>query len=72
MKGGGGYLAWVPLGRVSDFPEGETRLAAFRNPYVMPTDGKTADTAWWVRRVEDTRFQVFAVSAALQETEVTR
>jgi len=26
------------LGRVSEFPEGETRLATFRNPYVTPTD----------------------------------
>ena len=29
---GNGYLSWVPLGDVSDFPEGETRLATFRNP----------------------------------------
>jgi hypothetical protein len=28
------YTAWVPLGRVSEFPEGETRLAAFRSPFV--------------------------------------
>ena len=57
-----GYLSWVPLGEVSDFPEGETRLAAFRNPYVMPTDGKTADTACWVRRIEGEKFQVFAIN----------
>ena len=43
--------SWVSLGSVSEFPEGETRLATFRNPYVMPTDGKTVDTACWVRRV---------------------
>jgi Rieske Fe-S protein len=58
------YLAWVPLGPVSDFPEGETRLATFRNPYVMPTDGKTADTACWVRRLAGEQFQVFAVNCA--------
>ena len=58
------YLSWVPLGRVSDFPEGETRLATFRNPYVMPTDGKTVDTACWVRRLEGDKFQVFAVNCA--------
>ena len=46
-----GYLAWVSLGPVSQFPEGETKLATFRNPLVMPTDGKTVDTACWVRRV---------------------
>ena len=59
-----GYLSWVSLGPLSQFPEGETRLATFRNPYVMPTDGKTADTACWVRRVDANRFQVFAVNCA--------
>ena len=49
---GGAYLSWVPLGSVSEFPEGETRLATFRNPYVMPTDGKTVDIACWVRRID--------------------
>ena len=58
------YESWVPLGPVSDFPEGETRLATFRNPYVMPTDGKTADTACWVRRAAGDQFQVFAVNCA--------
>ena len=60
----GGYLSWVPLGPVSRFPEGETRLATFRNPNVMPTDGKTVDTACWVRRVAGEKFQVFAVNCA--------
>ncbi|MFY9905445.1 MAG: Rieske (2Fe-2S) protein [Terriglobales bacterium] len=59
-----GYLSWVPLGKVSEFPEGETRLATFQNPYVMPTDGKTADTACWVRRIAGEQFQVFAVNCA--------
>jgi Rieske Fe-S protein len=59
-----GYLSWVSLGSVSEFPEGETRLATFRNPYVTPTDGKTADTACWVRRIEGNQFQVFAVNCA--------
>jgi nitrite reductase/ring-hydroxylating ferredoxin subunit len=61
---GNAYLSWVSLGRVSEFPEGETRLATFRNPYVTPTDGKTADTACWVRRIEGDQFQVFAVNCA--------
>ena len=59
-----GYLSWVPLGRVSEFPEGETRLATFQNPHVMPTDGKTADSACWVRRIEGDQFQVFAINCA--------
>ena len=58
------YLSWIPLGQVTDFPEGETRLATFRNPKVMPTDGKTVDTACWVRRVEGNQFQVFAINCA--------
>jgi Rieske Fe-S protein len=59
-----GYLDWVSLGPVAQFPEGETRLATFRNPLVMPTDGKTVDTACWVRRIEGDHFQVFAVNCA--------
>jgi Rieske Fe-S protein len=59
-----GYLDWVSLGPVSQFPEGETRLATFRNPLVMPTDGKTVDTACWVRHVESDKFQVFAINCA--------
>jgi menaquinol-cytochrome c reductase iron-sulfur subunit len=59
-----GYLSWVPLGNVSNFPEGETRLATFRNPFVMPTDGKTVDTACWIRRIAGDRFQVFAINCA--------
>ena len=59
-----GYRASVSLGPVNQFPEGETRLATFRNPLVMPTDGKTVDTACWVRRIEGEKFQVFAVNCA--------
>jgi len=59
-----GYLSWGSLGRVSEFPEGETRLATFRNPLVMPTDGQTVDTSCWVRRVAGDSFQVFAVNCA--------
>jgi len=58
------YLSWVPLGSIDKFPEGETRLATFQNPYVMPTDGKTVDTACWVRRISGDKFQVFAINCA--------
>jgi menaquinol-cytochrome c reductase iron-sulfur subunit len=61
---GNGYLSWVRLGDVTNFPEGETRMATFRSPFVMPTDGKTVDTACWVRRVTGDRFQVFAINCA--------
>jgi len=56
------YLSWISLGPANDFPEGETRLATFRNADVMPTDGKTVDTACWVRRIAGDQFQVFAVN----------
>lgn len=56
--------AWIHLGPVSDFPEGETRLASFRNPTTTPWDGMTADIPCWVRRVSGTQFQVFAINCA--------
>jgi len=59
-----GYLSWVQLGDVTNFPEGETRMATFRNPLVMPTDGKTVNTACWVRRIAGDQFQVFAINCA--------
>ena len=39
-------------------------MATFRNPYVMPADGKTVDTACWVRRIAGEQFQVFAINCA--------
>src|SRR5262249_15831234 len=60
----GAFLSWVSLGSVDQFPEGQTRLVSFRNPHVTPTDGKTADTPAWVRRVAGNQFQVFAVNCA--------
>jgi len=58
------YLSWVPLGHINEFPEGETRLATFKNPVVMPSDGETVNTACWVRRIEGEQFQVFAINCA--------
>jgi len=58
------YLSWVSLGSVNEFPEGETRLATFKNPFVMPSDGETVNTACWVRRIEGEQFQVFAINCA--------
>src|SRR6202008_1750549 len=61
---GNAYLSWVRLGDVANFPEGERRMATFRNPLVMPTDVKTVDTACWVRRIGPDQFQVFAINCA--------
>src|ERR1043166_8682492 len=40
-------LAWVSLGQLTQFPQGETRLATYRNPLVRPSDGDTANIACW-------------------------
>ncbi|MGH7973148.1 MAG: (2Fe-2S)-binding protein, partial [Limisphaerales bacterium] len=63
-KKGHGYQAWVSLGPLGQFPEGETRLATFGNPFVRPWDGQTAKTACWVRRLTGQTFQVFAINCA--------
>jgi len=44
-------LAWVSLGQITQFPEGETRLATYRNPLVRPSDGETANIPCWVRHI---------------------
>lgn len=56
------YQAWIKLGALSQFPEGQTRLASYRNPFTAPADGETADIPCWVRRVGGERFQVFAIN----------
>lgn len=56
--------SWVGLGPISAFPEGETRLATFRNPVTTAWDGQTGDVPCWVRRVSGTTFQVFAINCA--------
>lgn len=55
-------LSWISLGPLEGFPEGQTRLATYRNPYTRPWDGTTADIPCWVRRIEGEKFQVFAVN----------
>jgi menaquinol-cytochrome c reductase iron-sulfur subunit len=54
--------SWVSLGSLNRFPEGETRLAVFRNPVAKSWDGDTDDIPCWVRRVEAESFQVFAIN----------
>lgn len=59
-----GFASWVSLGPISQFPEGQTRLTTFRNPFVRPWDGQTADIPCWVRHVASGNFQVFAINCA--------
>jgi Rieske Fe-S protein len=56
--------AWVEIGSVGSFPQGETRLAEYINPITGPSDGETAKIACWVRHATDGSFQVFAVNCA--------
>ena len=54
--------AWIQLGPLESFPEGETLLATYENPFHVPWDGPTAKVACWVRRVEGEQFQVLAIN----------
>ena len=56
--------SWVSLGSVGDFPSGQTRLSTYRNPVAAAWDGETANVACWVRRIDETTFQVFAINCA--------
>jgi nitrite reductase/ring-hydroxylating ferredoxin subunit len=56
--------SWVSLGALGRFPEGQTRMATYRHPFVNSWDGETANIACWVRRVEADKFQVFAINCA--------
>ena len=55
---------WIKLGMVTTYPEGETRLAIYDNPFRVPWDGATAKVACWVRRITADQFQVFAINCA--------
>jgi menaquinol-cytochrome c reductase iron-sulfur subunit len=59
-----GYVSWVSLGPVEQFPAGQTRFATYRNPVVNPWDGETATIACWVRHISEGTFQVFAINCA--------
>src|SRR5262245_26677265 len=54
--------SWIELGSLDSFPERQTRLATYHNPYTRPWDGATAEIPCWVRRIEGERFQVFAIN----------
>lgn len=56
------YDSWIMLGALENFPENQTRLATYRNPYTRPWDGKTADIPCWVRRLTGEKFQIFAIN----------
>ncbi len=59
-----GSESWLSLGRLAQFPAGQTRLATYRNPVGNSWDGETDNIACWVRNVDDKTFQVFAINCA--------
>jgi Rieske Fe-S protein len=59
-----GYESWLSIGSLDRFPEGQTRLATYRNPGANPSDGETANVPCWVRHVGGGTFQVFAINCA--------
>jgi menaquinol-cytochrome c reductase iron-sulfur subunit len=58
------WLKWIPLGPLTSFPEEQTRLALYRNPFVKPWDGMTSSIPCWVRRLSGESFQVFAINCS--------
>ena len=60
----GGGTTWIKLDGVAKFPEGQTRLAIYENPFRVPWDGASAKVACWVRRLQGDSFQIFAVNCA--------
>ena len=64
LKNDSNYKSWISLGPIGNFPDGETRLASFRNPVRTEADGATANVPCWVRHVEGNQFQVFAINCA--------
>ena len=61
---GGRYQKWIDLGELDEFPEGQTRLAKYKNPISNPWDGETDNIPCWVRRLQGDQFQVFAINCA--------
>jgi menaquinol-cytochrome c reductase iron-sulfur subunit len=58
------YLQWIAIGDVNEFPVGETKLIAFKNPFSDPWDGETAKIPAYVRRSAPDEFTVFAINCA--------
>src|SRR5262252_5879840 len=54
--------SWISLGPLEQFPSNETRLVVYQNPSTRPWDGDTAHVPCWVRRIDEERFQVFAIN----------
>jgi len=54
--------AWIKIGAVGKFKEGETVPVEFEDPYSLPWDGVSGNRTAWLRRVEDDNFLAFAIN----------
>jgi nitrite reductase/ring-hydroxylating ferredoxin subunit len=54
--------AWITLGPLDRFPQNQTTLAEYRNPFTRPWDGAAGNIPCWVRRIEGEKFQIFAIN----------
>lgn len=70
FRSGKGWNHWVPVGDLSQFPKGETRLGRYQNPNSTPADGASDTLPCWVRNIDGETFQVFAINCAHMECPV--
>ncbi|HKV78055.1 MAG TPA: Rieske (2Fe-2S) protein [Candidatus Sulfotelmatobacter sp.] len=54
-------MVWRNVGRVDDFRIGSTVEVKFLDPSPMPWAGVTAETAAWLRRIDELQFKAFSV-----------
>ena len=52
---------WRPVGPVEKFPAGQTVDVSFEDASPLPWAGVTANTAAWLRRVDETSFVAYTV-----------
>lgn len=54
-------MVWRNVGKVDDFQIGSTVEVKFLDPSPMPWAGVTAETAAWLRRVDEQQFKAFSI-----------
>jgi quinol---cytochrome c reductase iron-sulfur subunit, bacillus type len=53
---------WRTVGQLRNFELGSTTQVSFQDPSPLPWSGVTAQTAAWLRRVDETNFIAFSVN----------
>ncbi|HKS75457.1 MAG TPA: Rieske (2Fe-2S) protein [Terriglobales bacterium] len=54
-------MVWRSVGKLDDFQIGSTVEVKFLDPSPLPWAGVTAETAAWLRRVDEQQFEAFSV-----------